>query len=114
MEKVENWRYLCSDIFGTSIKDENSLLGALRKVFFLDFYFLFSKYYIELISLYSIVTLQMSLANNSIEIQVQQTVEKSLYICNKSCGSEVEDFCVSCFSDFQNQEFLTCSICKDW
>ncbi|KAL5552082.1 hypothetical protein UlMin_002258 [Ulmus minor] len=45
--------------------------------------------------------------------KIMLTLERSLYIYDKSCGLEARISCLCCFSDSPNQEFLTCSICKD-
>ncbi|KAF4403837.1 hypothetical protein CsatB_003771 [Cannabis sativa] len=46
-------------------------------------------------------------------LKIKQTIERSLYILDKSCGSQAKDYCLCCFNDSRNQEFLICSICKD-
>ncbi|PON84593.1 Autoimmune regulator [Trema orientale] len=45
--------------------------------------------------------------------KIKRTLERSLYIYDKSCGSIAKDYCLCCFSDSWNEEFHTCSICKD-
>lgn len=106
VDKVEKWKQSCMEVLGTLIEDENSLLGALKKVSLLiplsshlsPCWFGYNQMY-----LYDFIYIQMT-----------QTLERSLYICNKSCGSEARDCFSCCFNDSWNQEFLTCSICQDW
>jgi histone demethylase JARID1 len=108
VEKVEKWMKRCIDVLGTSIGDKNSLLDALRKVsiclsypFSSTILMLYSKYRFDIFKMYFIA-------------QIKQTLDRSLYMYDKSRVCEVGNLCVCCSSDTENLGFLTCSTCMDW
>lgn len=47
-------------------------------------------------------------------LQILTTMDRSLYVYDKPGGCSQTCFCMFCFSDSQNQELLTCSVCMDW
>lgn len=107
VERVEKWMKRCMDVLGTSIGDKNSLLDALRKVSiclsypFSTILMLYSKYRFDIFKMYFIA-------------QIKQTLDRSLYMYNKSRVCEVGNLCVCCSGDTENLGFLTCSTCMDW
>ncbi|KAK9276591.1 hypothetical protein L1049_006126 [Liquidambar formosana] len=46
-------------------------------------------------------------------LKIKHSLDRSLYIYDKSRGCKVRGLCMWCSSDYQDQEFLTCSTCKD-
>lgn len=44
--------------------------------------------------------------------KIKHSLDISLYIYNKSKGSRTRNLCIWCATDFEDEEFLTCSICK--
>lgn len=59
VEKVEKWKQRCMDTLGTLVGEENSLLGALRKVWMkipqlsnLYLYLFFGQLYFVIIMMY--------------------------------------------------------------
>lgn len=108
VEKVEKWTKRCMDVLGTSIGDENSLLHALRKVSTCLSY-LFSSTILMLCSQYQFDIFKMYFI-----AQIKQTLDRSLYMYDKSRVFEAGNLCVCCSSDTENLVFLTCSTCKDW
>ncbi|XP_015896152.3 lysine-specific demethylase JMJ17 isoform X2 [Ziziphus jujuba] len=45
--------------------------------------------------------------------KIGQTLDKSLYIYDKTWNSKVRDLCLCCLDDSLEQETLLCSVCKD-
>ncbi|KAI3713400.1 hypothetical protein L1987_71977 [Smallanthus sonchifolius] len=45
--------------------------------------------------------------------EVLNTLERSLYVYDKTDGCSQTSFCMFCLSDSQNQDLLTCSVCMD-
>ncbi|KAF7810274.1 lysine-specific demethylase rbr-2 [Senna tora] len=75
VEKVENWKKHCTDLVGTLVQNENSLLDTLQKI--------------------------------------KQSLDRSLFIFGKLKDKEEQNLCFYCFTDSGDQEFLTCSTCKN-
>ncbi|XP_028088427.1 lysine-specific demethylase 5A isoform X1 [Camellia sinensis] len=46
-------------------------------------------------------------------LEIINTLDKSLYIYGLSKGCKATELCICCFGNFEDQEFLTCSVCKD-
>ncbi|KAA8522400.1 hypothetical protein F0562_013239 [Nyssa sinensis] len=46
-------------------------------------------------------------------LEIINTLDRSLHIYNMSKGRKARDLCISCSSGFEDQEFFTCSVCKD-
>lgn len=46
-------------------------------------------------------------------LKIKQSLHRSLYIYEKSRCSKVSYFCTGCSSNSEDQEFITCSSCKD-
>ncbi|XP_010695167.1 lysine-specific demethylase JMJ17 isoform X2 [Beta vulgaris subsp. vulgaris] len=46
-------------------------------------------------------------------LKIKQSLHRSLYIYEKSRGWKVRYFCIGCASNCDDQEFITCSTCKD-
>ncbi|GAB4856855.1 hypothetical protein Ancab_040504 [Ancistrocladus abbreviatus] len=46
-------------------------------------------------------------------LKIQQSLHRSLYIYEKSKGWKVRYFCTGCSANSDDQEFITCSSCKD-
>ncbi|KAL6986236.1 hypothetical protein U1Q18_019604 [Sarracenia purpurea var. burkii] len=46
--------------------------------------------------------------------ELKKTLDRSLHIYSSSKGCKERELCIHCSCTFEDQEFLTCSVCNDW
>ncbi|CAK9184600.1 unnamed protein product, partial [Ilex paraguariensis] len=52
-------------------------------------------------------------SNLNVLLEIKSTLDRSLYIYDKSKGREPGCICILCCNDIKDQELLTCSLCMD-
>ncbi|XP_057511416.1 lysine-specific demethylase JMJ17-like [Actinidia eriantha] len=47
-------------------------------------------------------------------LEINNTLDKSLYVYNASKGCKARELCIRCSNNFEDPEIITCSVCNDW